>query len=89
MKQPQSQIEDAEVAALKMQQQEKKEEQEEDGEEQEAVAQICVQNVCVDDIVGEWVLDQNKTFAAPVCCGWDNNGWKANLRQCSNVVQRK
>jgi hypothetical protein len=48
-----------------------------------AVAQICIDDVCADDIVGEWVLDQNKTFAAPVCCSWDE--WKANPAQCGTT----
>jgi hypothetical protein len=47
------------------------------------VAQICVDDdVCADDIGGEWVLDKNKTFAAPVCCGWDKRHYEANPAQC-------
>ncbi|KAL7477584.1 hypothetical protein ACHAW6_003386 [Cyclotella cf. meneghiniana] len=34
---------------------------------------------------GEWIKDPNKTFAAPICCGWDGRQYLANPEACGTT----
>ena len=39
---------------------------------------------------GKWVhVGTNRTFAAPVCCGWDKGEWKHHEWECGNQVSNK
>jgi hypothetical protein len=35
---------------------------------------------------GEWIQDKNKTFAAPVCCGWDSRQYLQNPALCGTTA---
>jgi hypothetical protein len=35
--------------------------------------------VSIPPLVGEWVFEgESKTYAAPICCGWDHQHWRSN-----------
>lgn len=39
--------------------------------------------------VGEWVHEPNKTFAAPICCSWDDRQYLQNPAFCGTTILRE
>ena len=46
---------------------------------------------CVDTVgvQGKWVYNPNRTFAAPICCSWDENLIAQNPPECMDTVAKK